>query len=147
VPPVQVVGDHELRGAPALAGPLAEGRRDAGLKARSQAIAPVEHNALVQIATVAAEAHPLFEAEARERQVAGGKSAGRGRPIGSSQTVTDLSGDANRSIRQAAKATGAGIHATETMVKVKREAPEVFEAAKAGEYKTVAETTRAGEHP
>ena len=107
------------------------------------------HLTRVQAAAVAANALPMFEAEARERQAAGrvegGKTAGRSRSKLPSQTVTEAIGDSGRAIRQAAAATGAGIHSTETMAKVKQQAPEVFEAAMAGEYKSVAEVQRAAE--
>jgi hypothetical protein len=92
-----------------------------------------------QRAAIAAEARELLKAEARERQKAGGHAAGRGRPIGSLQSITKLS--AGRSAAQAAVAVGAGVGSTEAMASIRGRAPEVFKAVRAGLVATVADAT------
>lgn len=99
------------------------------------------HLSRAECAAVAADALPMFEEEARKRQADGGKKAGRGRPR---KVCTELvqTLPPQRAVAEAAKAVGAGRDATRTMVKIKREAPEVFAKVKNGEIKTVAEARR-----
>ena len=91
--------------------------------------------------TCAVDALPLFAAEARIRQQAAGKLAGRGRPIAVPQTAAELS-DARRATDEAAHAFRAGERAVESMAAVRRGAPEVFAAARAGKIVAVTDAVR-----
>lgn len=98
------------------------------------------HLTAAQRAVVAVEALPLFEAEAKARQRQGGRAGGRGRPKGSPPEVTNLS--AGKATRHAAAALRAGARQVDELAGVKRRAPDVFAAVKAGSIATVAEAAR-----
>lgn len=106
------------------------------------------HLTPIQRAAVAAKARPMFEAEARKRQVAGrkagGKEAGRGRPKVEAQSAPKpiRSKDTNKSSHRAASAVGAGERATETLLRVQGQAPEVFALVEQGKVGTVADAGR-----
>jgi N6-adenosine-specific RNA methylase IME4 len=121
------------------------------------------HLSAIQKASVAADALPLFEEEARLRQVAAGEAGkgqgargaegGRGNekqkpPVLQSATkgVPALEPPkreaAQRAANQAAQATGAGQRATTSMIAVKKAAPDVFQAVKDGKIDRVTEAER-----
>jgi N6-adenosine-specific RNA methylase IME4 len=101
------------------------------------------HLSPILLASCAAAALPLFAEEARFRQQEGGKSAGRGRPIGVLQSATDLL-ERRRATDEAAKAFHAGERAVASLAALQRKAPEVFAAAKAGKIPTVTDALRIG---
>lgn len=109
------------------------------------------HLNAAQKTVVAVEALPLFETEAKARQVeaarVGGEESGRvRRGEGEGQSVPTLQprpqDDSNRATHQAAKAAGAGIQATKTLSAVAKKAPEVFAAVKSGKIESVADARR-----
>jgi len=91
--------------------------------------------------TCAVNALPLFAAEARTRQQAAGKTAGRGRPKAMSHPGAELS-DTRRATDEAAHAFRAGERAVESMAAVRRRAPEVFDAAKSGHIAAVTDAVK-----
>lgn len=121
------------------------------------------HLSAIQKASVAADALPLFEEEARARQVAAGEAGkgqggrgsegGRGNekpkpPVLQSATKGVPAPEphkreaAQRAATQAAQATGAGQRATTSMIAVKKAAPDVFQAVKDGKIDKVTEAER-----
>jgi len=101
-----------------------------------------------QKAAIAVESKAMFEGEAKARREAGqkrgGKVGGRGRGNSSSP---ELDGscrkpNAGRAMAQAAASVGISTATAYEMARVKDAAPEVFEAAKAGEVKSVAQAKR-----
>ena len=97
------------------------------------------HLSATQRAVLGAESVEHFEREAKERQRVGGRAAGRGRPIASLQTARKLSKALGESTTRAAKAAGAGTRNTAVMVAIRKKAPDVFAAVKAGSLPKVAE--------
>lgn len=91
------------------------------------------HLTPAQRASVAAEALPLFEEEAKAREREGGR---RGAEVtnrgGDKPSPPRQRDESKRAAAQAAKATGAGVKATQALAGIKRAAPEVFELAKSG---------------
>lgn len=91
------------------------------------------HLTAAQKAAVAAEALPMFEAEARARMAAGGgdktSDTARAGRVDSSLPARQQD-EQKRAVAQAAKAVGAGVSATKAMAAVKKKAPEVFALAK-----------------
>jgi ParB-like chromosome segregation protein Spo0J len=116
------------------------------------------HLSAIQKASVAADALPLFEEEARARQVTGksadGEAGGRGNKkedkpsVQNAPKVSDRppqaprKEDEGRARAQAAQATGAGQRATTSMIAVKKAAPDVFQAVKDGKIDKVTEAER-----
>lgn len=100
------------------------------------------HLSPTQAATVAVDAEGQFAEEAKERQVEGGKSAGRGRPTEKGGVRSAHSLSEGKARVQAAKAIGAGQRATAVMKNVKKTAPEVFRAVKDGKIASVSDAAR-----
>lgn len=111
------------------------------------------HLTPVQKAAIAMAAMPLFQDEAQERMSSagkkGGKTGGRGRNRGRNEPCLPLSkqDESKRAVRQAAKATGAGIGSIAAIAKVKKDAPEVLALVQKGKVKTVASAVRLASLP
>jgi len=97
------------------------------------------HLTATQRSVLAVEVQEHFAREAKERQRVGGKTAGRGRPIASVQTARKLSKALGESTTRAAKAAGAGTRNTTVMVAIRKRAPDVFTAVKAGHVTKVSD--------
>ena len=79
-----------------------------------------------QLAAVAVDALPLFEAEARNRQAAAGGAHDRSAPIGAERS------EPVRAAEEAAKATGASTRNVQRAKRIKEYSEETFEEVKAG---------------
>jgi ParB-like chromosome segregation protein Spo0J len=88
-----------------------------------------------QLAAVAVEALPLYEAEAKARQVAAGGSHDRSAPVGAQRS------EPARAAEQAAAATGASTRNVQRGKRVKASSETVFEEVKAG-TKTLSQAER-----
>jgi len=102
-----------------------------------------------QRAALAVEIEDLFAAEARERQAAAGRTTAAGKQLGGKVPPSEKAkrDESKRATSQAAKAAGAGQKATNKTRAVRAKAPEVIEAVKAGEVKTVEDARRLADMP
>lgn len=94
-----------------------------------------------------------YKAEAKARQEAAGArgvEGGRGNkknpPSGSSTKGSSGNPRISRAVAAAAQALDVGRDSAQAMQKIRDEAPDVYEAAKRGEFKTVAEAQREAGH-
>lgn len=85
-----------------------------------------------QRAAVAARFVPLFEEEARQRMIEGGRRGGKG---GDESTPPLPRDEGGRSVARAAAAAGAGVGSTKVLHSVNQRAPEVLPLAAAGQVK------------
>lgn len=96
-------------------------------------------------ASIAVEIEHLYKAEAKAAQRQGGQDAGKGRPkqVDPKMDQPIEKPYHRQALSKAAAAVGVARTSVYDMREIKKKAPDVFEAAKRGEFKTVAEAKRA----